>query len=355
MTLRDLPPRWARLCLDIESFLTGELRLDLAGASVTVSFSGGADSTALLLVALHLAPRMGFSLKACHLDHGLRPSSGEEAKGAKGFCDSLDVPCKVEERDVAALAGDWSTGVEEAGRLARHDLLERTGADWFFLGHQLDDLCEDVLMRLIRGAGWPGLAGMEGVDPARRVVRPLLLTPKAQLMDFLTDMDIPWTEDPSNREPLCLRNRVRNGIMPLLLRENPGFGRAVARLWLQGHRDRLAAARAAPRLLDEGDRVFLSREELDGLGWSSLRTHVFKSVLDSLGPGQALAENLIRLDRAWTEDSTGAVIQFPGAKEAEVTRGGIEFRAGPGKENKCPRNPGLTHLRMASDGVWPKK
>lgn len=86
-------------------------------------------------------------------------------------------------------------------------------------------------MRLVRGSGWPGLGGMKAVEPARRLLRPLLGTPRAELEAFLRSLGVDWIEDASNRSDAFRRNRMRNHVIPLLKAENPSFSRSTRTLW----------------------------------------------------------------------------------------------------------------------------
>lgn len=322
--LQDLPPKWAHFCLHTENFLHDELGYDLQGRSVVVAFSGGIDSTALLLVLKYLCAKNNAVLTAAHLDHAIRPESGEDAAWAEQFCKDANIRFAKIRRDIPALAREQGVGLEEAGRLARYAFLEETRiaakADAIFLGHHLDDLCEDMLMRLSRGTGWPGLAGMPGIDNDRHLVRPFLLTPKARLRAFLEALSIQWREDATNADTDCTRNRIRHEILPLFLRENPNFPESVARLWRVGRIDEDYWTTAC-----EIREELIPAETLNK-AHKALRLRLYKAGLDRLGPGQALADTLFRLDQAWLEKRTGAMFQFPGEKTARIARKGVVFR-----------------------------
>jgi tRNA(Ile)-lysidine synthase len=324
-SLQELPPKWAHFCLGIERFVTEYLNVDPRGRTLAVGLSGGLDSTALLLCLRCLAARNGGRVMAVHLNHRLRPEADDDARWAAALCAALDVPCMVREADVAALAAQSGTGVEEAGREARYalyaEVLAAHDADFIALGHHLDDLGEDVVMRLVRGTAWPGLAGMPGRDDARRLLRPLLLTPKATLAEFLTDIGVSWREDATNSDPRWARNRVRTDVMPLLLRENPNLLDSMARLWRVGEADR-----DYWETLTAGVGQHIPQATL-AAAHRALRLRLYKAALDRLGPGQALAESLFGLDRAWREGRIGAVVQFPGGKTASVTGSGVVFSA----------------------------
>lgn len=184
------------------------------GETVLVGVSGGADSIALLHCLLTLAPTLGLRLHVIHVNHGLRP----DADGDQAFVEELarqwSVPLSVER--VVVPAGGQSP--EAAARAARYAAFrraaERAAASRVALGHTADDQAETVLMRLLQGAGPRGLAG---IPPVRGCyVRPLLEVRRHQIGAELRRLGIAWREDPTNRDPKFLRNRIRQDLLPFL-------------------------------------------------------------------------------------------------------------------------------------------
>lgn len=377
-TIQALAPAQARACLAVARFLKGDLGLDLRGSSLLIGFSGGADSTALLLILHYLAPSLHLTLTAAHLDHGLRPSSAREAARCRAFCRGLGIACVSETRDIAGQRRRNKTGIEEEGRAARYDFFARAaarvGSDWIVTGHHNNDLAEDMLMRLIRGAGWPALSGMPAVDRKRRLVRPLLLTPRKDIEAFLVSLGFTWLRDESNEDRAYLRNRVRLDLLPLILRENPAFLTATAGLWRLGRIDedyfdallpdlapdpdatadpesvpcRQANALAAPdpeAASSPGPEPAFSfgtgssgpsaphpilnmpPEQLAALP-KALRLRLYKQALARLGPGQPLLPALLALDRAWLAGGEKTTHCFPGGKTAVVSKKGIVWKRG---------------------------
>lgn len=327
-----LSPWGAHLCLRVEAFLRAQAGDLPNGRPLVLALSGGLDSTALLVILGLLAKRLNTPLTAVHLDHGLRPESSQDALAVQALCQVAGVPCRTQTLDVAALASQWSTGIEDAGRRARYALLEEerkaTNACAVVTAHQLDELAEDVLMRLTRGAGWPALGGMRAFDPARAVLRPLLLTPKAHLRRLLDECAVSWREDPSNADPSYFRNRVRGEMLPLFVRENPDFLHTVAELWRQARTDEnhwdteiLAITQG---LAAQGVEDYLPNTMLGG-ATPALRLRLYKHCVERSGPGQPLADALHGLDAAWREGRLGKRFQFPGDKEAVVKKDGIAF------------------------------
>ena len=324
-SLQELLPKWAHFCLYTEKFITEELAVDLNGKLVVVGLSGGADSTALLMVLHYLSSRNKCRIMAAHLNHGLREEALADELWCRELCDTLGIEFVCESRDIEKEAQEAGIGLEEAGRNARYDffslVLDVNSADFIALGHHQDDLSEDVLMRFIRGTGWPGLSGMAGYDPKGRLIRPFLMLPKSTLKAFLTHLGIKWREDASNEDPLWTRNRIRNEVLPLILKENPNFGDSVSRLWKIGRIEADywdQATVALPNTLDN--------DTLKGVH-KAVRLRMYKTCLANLGPSQALAHTLFKLDEAWEEKRVGAVFQFPGEKTVRITASGVVFSA----------------------------
>jgi tRNA(Ile)-lysidine synthase len=331
--LQELSPEQARFCLEAERFAREGMGAPLDHMGVLVALSGGPDSTALLLALWYLAPRLSLSgLCAAHLDHGLRPGSAAEAEFAAALCDRLDLELYTERIDVRALAKEAGTGIEEASREARYDFLDRVlgvaGMHLAAVGHTLNDLAEDQLMRQIRGAGWPALGGMPAHDPDRRLVRPLLTAPKQACLDFLSALGMSWSSDESNLDRSFFRNRVRLDLLPMIIRENPAYLDAAAALWRLARLDEGFFDSAASLEAEEDHRgVFLAREDL-AVMHPALRLRLYKNVLESLGPGQPLARTLFDLDAAFRDKRGGKVFQFPGDKTAKVASDGLLFSGG---------------------------
>lgn len=311
-SLQELLPKWAHFCLYVEKFISHELKVDLEGKHLLVAFSGGVDSTALLMVLHYLTVRNNAQVTAAHLNHGLRPEAGADATWVASLCSSLGIKCVVETADIQSIAASQRLGLEEAGRNARYAFLETVrndiSADYVAVGHHLDDLSEDVLMRFIRGTGWPGLSGMTGYAPERHLIRPFLLLPKSTLRAFVTHLGITWREDNTNHESTVTRNRIRNELLPLILRENPNFLDSVGRLWKIGRLENEYWAELTATGEDELKNDLLQESH------PAVRLRLYKSCLDNLGTGQALAHTLFKLDEAWQEKGLGPPSNFQETK-----------------------------------------
>ena len=216
------------------------LRRTLAGQSlflpdsrVLVGVSGGADSMALLhlLAALRLAFRL--TLVAAYVDHGLRPEeTPAERACVQAAARGLGIDCAFAAVDVAGHARAQRMSLEHAARELRYRALavigRQRGTDCLAVGHTADDQVEEVLLRLLRGAGRKGLAGMR--PRSGTLIRPLLGMSRAELVAYLTEKGIAWCTDSSNSDLRFLRNRIRGQLLPLLEAEyDPGIRSALCK------------------------------------------------------------------------------------------------------------------------------
>ena len=216
------------------------------GERVLVAVSGGPDSMALLHALVHLAPRLGISVEAVTVDHGLRPESAGEAAEVVERCAKLGVPGQVLRVDVAAERRPH-VSLQDAARRARLAGLiaraQQRGCARIALGHTADDQAETILFRIVRGTGVAGLMGI----PYRRdaLVRPLLDIRRAQVLAFLRRRQVAFFTDPSNQDPRFARSRIRHQWLPSLARENPRVVEALLALG-QSARDRIGRPGGAP-------------------------------------------------------------------------------------------------------------
>lgn len=196
------------------------------GERLVLAVSGGIDSMVLLSVVSQLAREHGWSLCVAHFNHGLRGAESDaDAVFVKGEADRLGWPCVGESGDVRGLREREGISVEMAARRLRLEFLTRTArevqATKVLLAHHLDDQVELFFIRLFRGTGSDGLAGMRAISPSPmdgsvQFVRPLLGFSKAVLLHYGEDQGLAHREDESNQSTEILRNRVRKELLPLL-------------------------------------------------------------------------------------------------------------------------------------------
>ncbi len=230
---------------------------------------------ALLHAMAALAPRLGAALAIAHLDHGLRGDDGAaDAEFVREAAARLGLPARVEKRHVERRRGE---SLEMAARRVRYGFLEEAaeaaGCARIATGHTADDQAETVLLRVFRGAGPRGLAGIPAVRDVRpagratnlaatregsaagapgptRVIRPLLGETRAEVLAYLAERGLAHRTDASNVEPLSARNRVRAEILPRIAAlVNPDIVKTLGR-----HAEREGAI--ARYLEREAERLF---------------------------------------------------------------------------------------------------
>lgn len=204
------------------------------GETVVAGVSAGPDSMALLHVLARLAGEGGYRIVAVYVDHGLRPGEAEEeAALVRGQAAGLGLDFLAGKVDVRRHAAARGLSIEHAARDLRYAEFAKAaaqfGAGKIAVAHTADDQAEEVLLRLLRGTGRQGLAGM-AASRAGGVVRPFLQVTKAMLLDYLAERKIPYLTDSSNLERGFLRNRVRLDLLPYLAeRFNPNIRQGLCR------------------------------------------------------------------------------------------------------------------------------
>ena len=241
-------------------------RLIERGQTVLIGASGGADSTALLLLLSRLAPRLDIAVRAAYFDHELRgkKASAAERQAVEALARSACAPLITASGDVRGHARKRRLGIEEAARELRYAFLaeaaREAGARVVAVGHTADDQVETILMHILRGSGLSGLAGMLPRSPwpvsalggdDLTLVRPLLETRRAETEAYCRESGIEPLADVSNRSPRYRRNVVRNDLLPLLREYVPGVDASLLRLARAAASERQAQDETAARLLDD--------------------------------------------------------------------------------------------------------
>ncbi len=218
------------------------------GDRVAVAVSGGADSVALLRLLLALRSELGIVISVVHFNHKLRDADSDQDEA---FVAALSREHKLEfhtsSADVKAESTARSLSVEAAARELRYGFFKQlvlpdaeghSQLDKVATGHTLDDQAETVLLRVIRGTGMRGLAGIypwvdleDDEEIIGQVIRPLLAVRHLELTQYLNEIGQAWREDSSNRDPKFTRNRVRQVLLPLLEQEfNPSMAAGLSEL-----------------------------------------------------------------------------------------------------------------------------
>ena len=247
--------------------------------ALCVAFSGGPDSTALLHALAQMSEARARGLRALHVDHGLHADSVAWAEHCATFCKTTDIPLTMVRVEVGDARGE---GIEAAARRARHAAFAEHlhDGEWLALAHHRDDQIETVLLKLLRGAGPEGLAGMRALRPFARgfLWRPLLETPREMLRKYLAKNELSCIDDPANADPRFARNALRREILPRISKHWPHADASILHAaWLcRMTADYIGnAAQAALKTLRR------EADTLDAAGWLALPDALRAPVLDA--------------------------------------------------------------------------
>lgn len=213
--------------------LTHAIAAFAPGLPLAVAFSGGADSTALLLACAEKWPGQ---VHAIHIHHGLQAAADDFERHCQAFCTQLAVPLRLKRVDGRHAPGQ---SPEAAARRARYEAFEAVALDEYAqtpikniaIAQHADDQIETLLLALSRGSGLPGLSAMPATWQRAGLSyhRPLLAVRSADIRSWLAQRGVGWIEDPSNADQQFTRNRIRARLLPALEATFPQFRDTFAR------------------------------------------------------------------------------------------------------------------------------
>lgn len=252
------PDLVSRFSLDLRAVAGSET------GRLAVAVSGGPDSLALLLLAHSAFPGR---VAAATVDHGLRPEGGKEAEAVAGLCAAIGVPHRI----LAVRVEPSGEGLQAAARAARYaalgEWMEREDLPLLLTAHHLDDQAETLLMRLIRGSGVAGLAGVRaagavpGTAGRLRLCRPLLGWRRSELLDVVAGAGVEPALDPGNEDERFDRARLRRRLGEAPWLDPEALARSAALL-----------AEAEAALEWTAGPLFAARAEV-GSGFATLRSN----------------------------------------------------------------------------------
>ncbi len=304
-----------------------------AGERVAVAVSGGADSVALLRLLAGLRSELGIVLAVAHVNHKLRGAeSDEDEHFVADLARQYELELYAHRAPVERLKG---AGIEAAARTLRYEffreLMQTQRAVKVATGHTLDDQAETVLLRIFRGTGIRGLAGIlprltleQAGQACGEVVRPLLGLRREEIREYLRSIGQAWREDSSNQEVMFLRNKLRQAVLPVL-RET--FGESA----VENLADLAEIARAEEEQWSVASGQWSGSSVLDlrsllALPLAAQRRRL-RSWLEATAPGVSLSFGLVEEILELAQGEPGRQLDLPGGGRLCNARGELRWES----------------------------
>lgn len=334
------------------------------GDRVLIGFSGGPDSLCLFHLLKRLKKEVGFTMAACHINHGFRGSAADEdMEFCRAFCERTGVPFFSKSVRCNEIAKKESLSEEEAGRKVRYDffgevmntkLQPEYGKNRVkvALGQNRDDQAETLLFRILRGTGIDGLAGMDFSRWDKRgyeVIRPILNISRKEIEEYCRERGLMPRQDLTNEEALYMRNKIRLNLLPLLEKEyNPKIKNALWRLGELAREERdyfhreeeLMYDRILFREIKEGS--FIKKVELSLKGMYDLDKcmcrRMIRYAFNKIGLTHDMAEvQIAQGSEIIKKGKTSLSVDFPHNYKMHISYGRVIFGKKEKKETVLPK------------------
>lgn len=306
------------------------------GDKVLAAVSGGADSVCMLHILSRMKASLEFELFCAHLNHGLRGIAADnDEEFVVDLCKKLGIRVFTKKADVGAAAENEKLTVEEVGRKLRYEFFEelskKHGFNKIATAHNKNDNAETVLMRIIRGTGIDGLAGIPCVR-GDGVIRPVLNISRYEIEEYCRENGLEFCTDATNADDDYTRNKIRNQLIPYLEREfNPGVSDALVRLaetaeedaeFINGYAKRLYTRLGNP--LPSKKPAALHINSLKMLE-KSIAVRLVKLAANDAQRGIKLSKKHIDEIFGILDKGTGASIDLPQNLKAQISYGWLTF------------------------------
>ncbi|MBE6577359.1 MAG: tRNA lysidine(34) synthetase TilS [Ruminococcaceae bacterium] len=304
-----------------------------ASTPVLAAFSGGSDSSALLMMLCEYAKVSGTKIYAAHVNHMLR---GEEADRDEQFCREtakrLGVELFVCKRDVRAYAEQSGKSIETAARDVRYEFFEKVMREHSIpllaTAHNANDNLETMIFNMVRGCGLDGMCGIPETRsmPTGTVVRPILRMSKREILDYCRENSLDFVTDSTNTDTDYTRNKIRAEIIPALCKINDGAIENASRLAVTLKNDALCISSLTDWFLEElNDDCSIETEKLLGSP-AAVSNRAIMAIYKSVSDGKTLEYTHIEAIRELCRGGAAhSSIQLPSGIDARIEQGRLCF------------------------------
>lgn len=315
------------------------------GDRIVVGVSGGADSMSLLLFLMSVREEYELTLVVVHVNHGIRGAAADaDEKYVRDFCAERGVACECVHADVPTIVRNTGMTEEEAGRMLRYNAFRRIcelySCNKIAVAHNREDNAETVLFNMFRGSG---ISGIRGISPVREedgitIIRPLLSTSRAEIEDYLNELQVRYVSDATNAETEYSRNRIRHKVLPYVSEEiNSGAVQHITELAEQaGEIEQLIdelVAREIDRLSERDllryrckDAVRVDIAYLRGMNGLLRRSLLRRLLGEMAGRLKDIEQTHIRILEDLSEGPTGRSADLPYGLRAEREYGWLVIK-----------------------------
>lgn len=324
---------------------------------IIIGLSGGPDSVCLFNALIELSDEMQFTISAVHVNHKFRPGAAEEDQAyVEELCKEKGIECNSFVYDCNVIAKEKGVSSEEAGRFVRYNAFYSVAKDLIdaekykppqikiAVAQNLNDQAETLLMRIIRGTGTDGLAGIEYSRPGEygtKIIRPLLDVSRKDIEAYCNEKELKPRIDHTNQEPIYTRNKIRLNLIPQLERDfNVNVIEGLNRLSRIAKDDKDFFDKQVEEAMEQAalvvsDKIGNQGENLSAISFSliqlkdmhlAIRHRVVKKAFETIGLDQGItAAHLELTDKIIDGDNDSASTDFPKGYGIAVSYGEVRF------------------------------
>lgn len=294
---------------------------------VIIGLSGGADSVSLTHALLKISQEKNFEIEAVHVNHGIRGSEAERDENfSKDFCKNLGIKLTIKKISVPEIAKKLKMSTEEAGRIARYEILKEIANQEkntkIATAHTLSDNAETLIMRLASGSSLKGLCG---IPPTREnIIRPLIEIKRSEIEKYCKKNNLKFVNDSSNFQRDYTRNKIRLDIIPEFKKLNPNFETTIART--------LNLLKNDEKFLEEETEKALKSNSLSEIGVlpAAIRTRALAKIIKNFTKERIEEKHIKNLENLIIKKS--GKICIPGGKMLELKNGVLAICSRPNEE-----------------------
>jgi len=291
---------------------------------IVLGLSGGPDSLCLFHVLLQLQNDLNIMIHPVHINHKFRPGAAEEDQAfVEEFCTDNGLECVTFIYDCNLIAKEQGISGEEAGRNARYEAFYKVGKRIMeenkigpekikiAVAQNLNDQAETILMRILRGTGPDGLAGIEYMREGTggiKIIRPLLDAKRKDIDKYCEENNLHPRFDHTNEQPVYTRNKIRLQLIPFIEKSfNPNITETLNRLSVIAKEDKDFMNTIVSGFIKDDLRLAELRQQ-----HPAIRKRIVIRKLEEIGLEQGITRSHIEAaDKLITEGKTGSSINLP--------------------------------------------